>query len=257
MVPRYEDLLVWCMRLGVVAEPDGEALIRAAGADEKAARRALRRARAATRARLRDLPPRWPRAGSRPPTCSTSCATPSAAALADRAPLTRGRGAMRGWTLAPTPRARPTPSFPITHAAVELLTSGPLDHLKVCGNCRWLFLDQSRNHSRRWCSMDECGTQMKHAPLRGAPPPGGLLRVGPDTRVGADGTSLVPIRLRRKRCLVRVAEGAGFATCGSCKPSLCSCPNDCERPPGPLGPEPSNGAVGSSLSPEKEHQDLP
>ena len=26
---------------------------------------------------------------------------------------------------------------------------------------RWLFLDQSRNHSRHWCSMDECGTQMK------------------------------------------------------------------------------------------------
>ena len=49
------------------------------------------------------------------------------------------------------------------HAAVELLTDGPLDRIKTCGNCRWLFIDQSRNHSRRWCSMDECGIQMKHA----------------------------------------------------------------------------------------------
>ena len=67
---------------------------------------------------------------------------------------------MCSWTW-PPPRELADPLLPITHAAVELLTSGPLDHLKVCGNCRWLFLDQSRNHSRRWCSMDECGTQMK------------------------------------------------------------------------------------------------
>ena len=68
-------------------------------------------------------------------------------------------GAMR-WTW-PPPRELADPLRPITHAAVELLTTGPLGHLKICGNCRWLFLDQSRNHSRRWCSMDECGTQMK------------------------------------------------------------------------------------------------
>ena len=73
--------------------------------------------------------------------------------------LSPADGAMR-WTW-PPPRELADPLLPITHAAVELLTSGPLDHLKVCGNCRWLFLDQSRNHSRRWCSMDECGTQMK------------------------------------------------------------------------------------------------
>ena len=64
------------------------------------------------------------------------------------------------WTW-PPPRDLADPLRPIAHAAVELLTSGPLEHLKVCGNCRWLFLDQSRNHSRRWCSMEECGKQMK------------------------------------------------------------------------------------------------
>jgi predicted RNA-binding Zn ribbon-like protein len=49
----------------------------------------------------------------------------------------------------------------VTHAAVELLTHGPLERVKVCGNCRWLFLDQSRNRSRRWCSMETCGTHHK------------------------------------------------------------------------------------------------
>jgi predicted RNA-binding Zn ribbon-like protein len=44
---------------------------------------------------------------------------------------------------------------------VELLTAGPLDRLKLCGGCRWLFLDRSKNRSRRWCSMEHCGTAAK------------------------------------------------------------------------------------------------
>ena len=66
------------------------------------------------------------------------------------------------WTW-PPPRETADPLRPIVHAAVELLTHGPLERVKSCGNCRWLFLDQSRNHSRRWCRMDECGIQMKNA----------------------------------------------------------------------------------------------
>jgi predicted RNA-binding Zn ribbon-like protein len=72
----------------------------------------------------------------------------------------RAAGRAMRWTW-PAPGQLDDPLRPITHAAVELLTGGTLEHLKICGNCRWLFLDQSRNHSRRWCSMNECGTQMK------------------------------------------------------------------------------------------------
>jgi predicted RNA-binding Zn ribbon-like protein len=50
---------------------------------------------------------------------------------------------------------------PIAVAAVDLLRSGPLDRLKVCDACPWLFLDTSRNRSRRWCSMSECGARLK------------------------------------------------------------------------------------------------
>lgn len=53
------------------------------------------------------------------------------------------------------------PLWLIAHAAVQLLTHGPLERLKVCANCRWLFLDQSRNRSRRWCSMADCGSAVK------------------------------------------------------------------------------------------------
>ena len=53
------------------------------------------------------------------------------------------------------------PLWPLVHAAVGLATSGPLDRVSCCGRCRWLFLDATKNHSRRWCSMETCGTYRK------------------------------------------------------------------------------------------------
>jgi predicted RNA-binding Zn ribbon-like protein len=53
------------------------------------------------------------------------------------------------------------PLWPIAIAAVDLLRVGPLDRLKTCANCPWLFIDHSRNRSRRWCTMDECGVHLK------------------------------------------------------------------------------------------------
>ena len=51
--------------------------------------------------------------------------------------------------------------WPVIHAATELLTSGPLDRVKACAGCHWLFVDESKNRSRRWCTMEECGTHEK------------------------------------------------------------------------------------------------
>jgi predicted RNA-binding Zn ribbon-like protein len=49
----------------------------------------------------------------------------------------------------------------LTHAAVELLTDGRMDRIKACPSCGFLFYDTSRNGSRRWCSMDDCGAEDK------------------------------------------------------------------------------------------------
>ena len=51
--------------------------------------------------------------------------------------------------------------WPVAHAATVLLTSEGLDRLKLCAGCHWLFLDASRNRSRRWCTMNDCGTHEK------------------------------------------------------------------------------------------------
>ena len=53
--------------------------------------------------------------------------------------------------------------WPITRSAMELLTSAELNRVKQCGRCDWLFVDRSRNQSRRWCSMDACGNRIKMA----------------------------------------------------------------------------------------------
>lgn len=53
--------------------------------------------------------------------------------------------------------------WPVVLAAAELLTAGEPTRLKECGghDCSWLFLDQSKNRSRRWCSMQDCGNRVK------------------------------------------------------------------------------------------------
>lgn len=53
------------------------------------------------------------------------------------------------------------PLYPILKSAYDLLTSGKLDRVKECGACGWLFLDQSKNKSRKWCSMESCGSNVK------------------------------------------------------------------------------------------------
>ena len=47
--------------------------------------------------------------------------------------------------------------------AANLLTSDARASLRRCANdrCRWLFLDESRRHNRRWCEMRVCGSRMK------------------------------------------------------------------------------------------------
>ncbi len=53
--------------------------------------------------------------------------------------------------------------WPVAWSAAELLTSENLRRVGECAghDCGWLFLDTSRNHSRRWCNMRECGNRAK------------------------------------------------------------------------------------------------
>ena len=49
----------------------------------------------------------------------------------------------------------------IVESAVALLTSPDLERVKACPGCGWFFLDETKNGSRRWCSMRMCGSLAK------------------------------------------------------------------------------------------------
>jgi predicted RNA-binding Zn ribbon-like protein len=49
----------------------------------------------------------------------------------------------------------------ITDSAMQVLISEAPGRIKQCSGCDWLFVDRSRNHRRRWCSMDQCGNRSK------------------------------------------------------------------------------------------------
>lgn len=53
------------------------------------------------------------------------------------------------------------PLWPVVRSAAELMTSPKLDRVKVCAGkgCGWMFLDESRNGSRRWCDSRDCGNR--------------------------------------------------------------------------------------------------
>lgn len=53
--------------------------------------------------------------------------------------------------------------WPVARSAADLLTSPELIRLRQCKGeeCGWLFLDTSRNRSRHWCDMSDCGNRDK------------------------------------------------------------------------------------------------
>lgn len=53
--------------------------------------------------------------------------------------------------------------FAVLTSAAELLASDRLRQVRECASadCTWLFVDESRNRSRRWCEMRACGNRMK------------------------------------------------------------------------------------------------
>jgi predicted RNA-binding Zn ribbon-like protein len=54
--------------------------------------------------------------------------------------------------------------WPLLRSTAELLTSQDIKRVGQCADdrgCGYLFYDTSRNHSRRWCTMEGCGNRAK------------------------------------------------------------------------------------------------
>jgi predicted RNA-binding Zn ribbon-like protein len=55
------------------------------------------------------------------------------------------------------------PGWILALSVLDLLLSPDMARVHSCAvdTCRWLFLDTSKNHKRRWCNMKVCGNRMK------------------------------------------------------------------------------------------------
>lgn len=52
---------------------------------------------------------------------------------------------------------------PVTISAAQWFSQGDPSQLRICDGdeCGWMFLDLSKNRSRRWCVMADCGNRAK------------------------------------------------------------------------------------------------
>ena len=76
--------------------------------------------------------------------------------------LMPGRGRFE-WQFDSVPNNFEAPLWPIARSAAELLASDSVEYVRACASktCEWLFLDESKNHRRRWCDMTKCGNRAK------------------------------------------------------------------------------------------------
>ena len=148
----YAAFAAWAARIGAIDEAVAGRLTTRAREHPAAGGRALAEARS-LRATV-DAVFRAIATASSPPESALAQLVQRAGAAVERAGLVGRELAWDGHELE-------RPLWPLAVSALDLLRHGPLDRLKACEDCPWLFLDISRNHSRRWCSMEDCGTRVK------------------------------------------------------------------------------------------------
>lgn len=156
----YGDLVTWAERTGVLDDAAADRLRHEMEARPADARAALERART-----LREAIYRVFSALEAGDEAVPHDLTTIEAALAEAHPHRRlertGDHFEWVWVRSGDPLAWIT--GPVADSAIELLRSADLDRVKECSadHCNWLFLDASRNRSRRWCDMRDCGNRAK------------------------------------------------------------------------------------------------
>ncbi len=157
----YEDLISWAEQAGVIDAGLANALRNEAARRPHAAESALAGARALREALYAIFSARAAGRPSPPEAVATlnAAMAPSLARLQLDA---RPDGAF-AWRWSFDDGALDGLLAPIVDSAAELLTAPDLARVRECeaDTCGWLFIDRSRNRSRRWCDMAVCGNRAK------------------------------------------------------------------------------------------------
>jgi predicted RNA-binding Zn ribbon-like protein len=156
----YADVAGFAAHAGLLAPAAAAALQLRASRRPRAADAALRRARRFREALYRVLRALVRGRSPAPADLRQLNAELAASRRAERLGVREGRLA---WEWPGSGRRLEAPLWLLARDAERLLTSAELERLRQCGGerCGWLFLDQSRNRSRQWCTMQDCGNVSK------------------------------------------------------------------------------------------------
>lgn len=154
---QWENLLAWAAHAGVIDDPQHQAF---AATPPSGTRETLERA-----LELREGLYRLFRAiiaGEAPPAAALAVLNRTLAEALAAAQILPAAGGYR-WGWREDDRRPMRLLWPVARSAAELLTGGLLPRVKFCPGegCGWLFLDTTRNGTRRWCEMAVCGSRAK------------------------------------------------------------------------------------------------
>lgn len=156
----YGELLGWSEATGAIGPATAARLRERAREDPEAAREALARALELREALYRTFDA--VATGESPSPADLAILNARVGpAMAELRLEAEGEGF--GWRAEPGEADLEAMLRPIVRDAADLLVSGDLDRVKQCGgnDCAWLFVDESRNRSRKWCDMADCGNRAK------------------------------------------------------------------------------------------------
>jgi predicted RNA-binding Zn ribbon-like protein len=158
----YEDLLTWGRQAGLLTPEETEGLSQQATLDPEGAQETLSRALALREAIHRAITAAI--AGEPQDESDLSALNRELSiALSRLRVMPAGDAYGWGWDWSGDDGRPPldSPLWPVARSAAELLTSPKLSRVKVCADkgCGWVFLDESRNSSRRWCDSRDCGNR--------------------------------------------------------------------------------------------------
>jgi predicted RNA-binding Zn ribbon-like protein len=156
----YADVVAFALHARLLDEATGRALLRRSQTRRREAVAALRRALAFREALYRVL--EATKLGRRPDMADLATVNAETAACRRHEELVPRRTGL-AWQWRGAAERLESPLWPVVRAAAALLVSPERARLRRCGGegCGWLFLDQSRNRSRLWCTMDDCGNLSK------------------------------------------------------------------------------------------------
>lgn len=158
---KYEDLLSWAKRVGLLPDEQAQALARKAAKQPGEAKAVFARSLELREAIYRLAVAQT--SGKSPAEADLTILNSALAYPTGGAEVVRRAGRFE-WLWNFDENALETPLWIAALAAVNLLTSDNWQWVGQCADedgCGWLFVDTTKNHSRRWCDINDCGNRAK------------------------------------------------------------------------------------------------